>query len=63
MISKAVESNEPLRKVASVTSGSRGTPGGQHLRDFRYTHYRRLLEVPEPMAGQDVPVQTTEAAG
>ncbi len=29
---------------------------------FRYAPYWRLLEEPEPITSQDVPVQTTEAA-
>lgn len=36
---------------------------GQRNRVFCYTSYWRLLQEPEPTAGQDVPVQTMEAAG
>ncbi len=35
--------------------------GGQRNRIFRYMPYWQLLEETEPAAGQDVPVQTTEA--
>jgi Fic family protein len=53
---KLVEQMTALGIVEEVT-------GGQRFRVFRYTPYWRLLQEPEPMAGQDVPVQTTEAAG
>jgi Fic family protein len=53
---KLVEQLEALGLLEEVT-------GGQRNRIFRYTPYWRLLEEPEPVAGQDVPVQTTEAAG
>ena len=52
---KLVEQTAALGIVEEVT-------GGQRFRVFRYTPYWRLLQEPEPMAGQDVPVQTTEAA-
>lgn len=53
---KLVEQLEALGLLEEVT-------GGRRNRIFRYTPYWRLLEEPEPVAGQDVPVQTTEAAG
>lgn len=53
---KLVEQTAAIGIVKEVT-------GGQRFRVFRYTPYWRLLQEPEPMAGQDVPVQTTEAAG
>jgi Fic family protein len=52
---KLVERFEALGLLHEIT-------GGQRNRVFRYTPYWQLLEEPEPMTGQDVPVQTTEAA-
>ena len=37
--------------------------GGQRFCVFRFTPYCRMLEETEPTVGQDVQVQTTEAAG
>ena len=51
---KLVERFEALGLLQEIT-------GGQRNRIFRYTPYWQLLEEPEPIAGQDVPVQTTEA--
>lgn len=53
---KLVEQTAALGIVEEVT-------GGQRFRVFRYTPYWRLLQEPEPAAGQNVPVQTTEASG
>jgi Fic family protein len=52
---KLVERFEALGLLQEIT-------GGKRNRIFRYTPYWRLLEEPEPITGQDVPVQTTEAA-
>ncbi len=52
---KLVERFEALGLLQEIT-------GGQRNRIFRYTPYWQLLEEPEPIVGQDVPVQTTEAA-
>ena len=60
---RPVSSNQPYREVVLVVDALLGTTGGQRFRVFRHTPYWRLLQEPEPMAGQDVPVQTTEAAG
>ena len=60
---RPVSSNQPYRKVLLVVDAPLGTTGGQRFRVFRYTPYWQLLQEPEPMVGQDVPVQTTEAAG
>lgn len=60
---RTVSRNEPYREVFLVVGAMQVTTGGQRFRVFRYTPYWRLLQEPEPMAGQDVPVQTTEAAG
>lgn len=51
---KLVEQTAELRVIEEVT-------GGQRFRVFRYTPYWHLLQEPEPAAGQDVPVQTTES--
>jgi Fic family protein len=52
---KLVERFKALGLLQEIT-------GGQRNRVFRYTPYWQLLEESEPMTGQDVPVQTTEAA-
>ena len=52
---KLVERFEALGLLQEIT-------GGQRNRVFRYTPYWQLLEEPEPITDQDIPVQTTEAA-